>query len=249
MKEAVHSGIGGGICPDSLMILRNLLNRIENSSTGEVHKDFHVEIPKNRLEEVKKVSECIKDKIFESVKFSDGVSPLNNDYYESILNNTWRPTFTVTGITGFPEHKTAGNVQRPCTNIRICMRLPPTKNYKEAEKTLVQNLTEKTPFNAKVELSELDCSTGYNAKEFSSKLKECLEVASQKAFGKSVQYFGGGGSIPFINTLANVFSNCEILVLGVLGPDSNAHIANESLHIPYCKKITTIISYILNECA
>ena len=246
LEEAVHSGVGTGICPDSLMILRSLLERIEDSKTGRVHEDFHVQIPQGRIEEMKSVGEEMKEGVIK-FKLKPGVKPLSDDYAEIIANNVWRPTITVTGASGFPAHKTAGNVLRASTEVRLSMRLPPTKNAKEAETQLIQKLTENPPFNAPIQVSGGHAGSGWNANVFSEKLDKCLERASQNAFGKKVMKFGEGGSIPFIKSLGDFFPQCEILVLGVLGPNSNAHSVNEALNIPYTKKITSIIAHVLNE--
>jgi len=247
MEEAVHSGVGTGIVPDTFMILRSLLDRIEDSKTGRVIDDFHVQIPEGRIKEMKQVAEDKKHLILDKVKMKSGVKPLSDDYAEVMMNNVWRPTITITGASGFPAHKTAGNVLRASTEVRLSMRLPPTKDAKEAETTLLKKLTENTPFNAHISISGGHTGSGWNANVFSEKLDKILEQASQNAFGKKVMKFGEGGSIPFIKSLGDFFPKCEILVLGVLGPNSNAHTVNEALNIPYCKKITTIIAHVLNE--
>lgn len=48
LTEGVHSGDASGIVPDSFRLLRALLDRIENSLTGEIIRDLHVEIPHDR---------------------------------------------------------------------------------------------------------------------------------------------------------------------------------------------------------
>jgi hypothetical protein len=48
LTEGVHSGDASGIVPDSFRLLRALLERIENSVTGEILRDLHVEIPYDR---------------------------------------------------------------------------------------------------------------------------------------------------------------------------------------------------------
>ena len=45
LQEAVHSGVGTGIAPDSFMVIINLLERIEDSKTGKIIDTFQVEIP------------------------------------------------------------------------------------------------------------------------------------------------------------------------------------------------------------
>lgn len=40
LNEGVHSGGAGGVVPSSFRILRIILDRLENSNTGEVTKEF-----------------------------------------------------------------------------------------------------------------------------------------------------------------------------------------------------------------
>jgi len=42
LTEGVHSGDASGIVPSSFRILRQLIERIENSETGELVEDFQV---------------------------------------------------------------------------------------------------------------------------------------------------------------------------------------------------------------
>ena len=48
-----------GVVPSSFRILRNVLNRIENQVTGEVHKEFHVNVPPARYKEAYEVAESM----------------------------------------------------------------------------------------------------------------------------------------------------------------------------------------------
>ena len=47
--------------------------------------------------------------------------------------------------------------------------------------------------------------------------------------------------------LGNQFPNAQFLITGVLGPGSNAHGPNEFLHVPYAKKLTACVSYVLSK--
>lgn len=62
----------------------------------------------------------------------------------------WKAQMTVIGTGGLPECKSAGNVMLPYSEFRISIRLPPTKNHKDAEHVLTRILTKDPPFNAKV---------------------------------------------------------------------------------------------------
>lgn len=45
MKDGVHSGDSSGVVPNCFRIAKQLLGRIENPQTGEIHPAFHVNIP------------------------------------------------------------------------------------------------------------------------------------------------------------------------------------------------------------
>lgn len=44
-KTGVHSGLGGGLVPDSYRILSDLLNRIECPTTGKLCDELYAEMP------------------------------------------------------------------------------------------------------------------------------------------------------------------------------------------------------------
>ena len=50
-KSGYHSGEVGGIIPETFRIVRELLNRIDDPTTGRVVEDFQVEIPQWAREE------------------------------------------------------------------------------------------------------------------------------------------------------------------------------------------------------
>ena len=247
LVEAVHSGVGTGLAPDSFMIIRNLLDRIEDSNTGKVIEALHVDIPQNRVEEAGKVAELMGSQVFKGVKFLPGVKSISDNNTESILNNTWRPTVAITGASGLPDSKTAGNVLRSSTTVRVSIRLPPSYNSKDAIEVINQTLSKDTPFNAKVTIDIRPPGDGWNNKQFSEKLHNSLNESSKKFWGKEYLSFGEGGSIPFIKQLADSFPSCEIVVIGVLGPNSNAHSCNEALHIDYCKNITSTLVHTIHD--
>ena len=247
LQEGVHSGAGTGIAPDSLMIMRNILDRIEDSKTGIVNKAFSVEVPQNRVADIKKVADLKKEHILEHVKFVEGVQPVSQDFSEIIRRNTWEPTLCVTGASGIPPHETAGNVLRPFTTFRVSMRLPPTLDANKAASDLEAIIKQDPPFNAKITCVKRAPGNGWNNRELSDKLHKSLNNTSLKLWGKEYFNFGEGGSIPFIKLLADSFPQCEILVIGVLGPDSNAHSCNESLNIAYCRHITSTLAHTIAD--
>ena len=41
------------------------------------------------------------------------------------------------------------------------------------------------------------------------------------------------------------FPDAQFLITGVLGPHANAHGPNEFLHVPYAKKLTACVAFVL----
>ena len=246
LQESCHSGLGTGHVPDSFTVIRQLLDRIEDSKTSKVVNDFEVVIPESKLKEAKEVSSILGNE-FVIAKKLNGVDYLTNDLTDLYLNGTWRPTLCVLGQTGLPHHSTAGNVLRDSTSIRISLRIPPMLDANKASERLNEIITSNPPYNSKITIEDRKPGFGWSAKEFNPKLSRSLNLSSNEYWGKNAQTVGEGGSIPFINSLAEKFPDGDFLVLGVLGPGSNAHAANETLNIPYCKRVTcTLIHAIVD---
>ena len=248
LSEGVHSGDASGIVPSSFRLLRQLLSRLEDEDTGKVKvQGLYVEIPAERVEQAGKVAGVIGDEVFSKFPFLDGMTPMAGDLTELVLNRTWRPALSVTGVDGMPPLSSAGNVLRPHTAVKLSLRLPPTLDGKRAGELLKDVLLKDPPNGARVELELEKASTGWNAPAQSPWLTTAIEAASQAAFGKPAMYMGEGGTIPFMGMLGEKFPGAQFMITGVLGPHSNAHGPNEFLHIPMGKRVTHCVSHVIAE--
>src|SRR4029450_2643878 len=73
LGEGGHSGAASGIVPSRFRILRQVLDRLEDSRTGEILvRECHVEIPPHRAEEVKAVPAGLGDEIWQRFPFLPG---------------------------------------------------------------------------------------------------------------------------------------------------------------------------------
>src|SRR5688572_16474148 len=92
LEEGVHSGDASGIVASSFRILRQLLDRLEDETTGKVRApELFVEIPAQRIEQAKRSAQVLGDAVFSKFPFVDGMRPMNDDLAELVLNRTWRP--------------------------------------------------------------------------------------------------------------------------------------------------------------
>ncbi len=248
LTEGVHSGDASGIVPSSFRIIRDLLSRIEDEDTGRVLIDgLHVDIPAERRAQAAKVADVLGDEVFDKFPFLPGMSPMNEDLTELVLNRTWRPALSITGVDGIPPLASAGNVLRPHTALKLSLRLPPTLDGKRGGELLQDALLKNPPYGAQVSLKLEKASTGWNAPALAPWLEAAIDQSSREFFGKPAMYMGEGGTIPFMGMLGEKFPGAQFMITGVLGPHSNAHGPNEFLHIPMGKAVTACVARVMAE--
>lgn len=246
IKEGVHSGSASGVVADSFRVVRALLSRIEDETTGKIKLPaLHCDIPTERSKQAAACATILGDAFEQAFPLHDGVKPVVNDRQELILNRTWRPTLTVTGAEGLPAMINAGNVLRSKTALKLSLRIPPLVDPNAAAAALQNTLTENPPYQAKVAFKVDSTSQGWNAPVMDTWLEKTLQEASEAFYQKPVGYLGEGGTIPFMAMLGEKFPKAQFVITGVLGPQSNAHGPNEFLHIDMAQKITACVSYIV----
>jgi len=156
----------------------------------------------------------------------------------------------ITGAEGLPKLDGAGNVIRGATTLRCSMRLPPTMNPQKAEEILREKLTKDVPNNAKITIKGGHTGSGWCMKTLTPGLDGSIKKAGKDFFDdKETLSFGIGGSIPFLSELEKMYPTTEIVALGLLGPDSNAHAPNEMINLAYAKKLTCALAHMIQECA
>ncbi|HEY4069865.1 MAG TPA: M20 family metallopeptidase [Burkholderiaceae bacterium] len=260
LSEGVHSGDSSGLVPSSFRILRQVLDRLEDSRSGELlPQSFHCEIPAERVEQTRATAQILSDLVWKRFPWACGADggsalPTTTDPMQALLNRTWKPTLSVTGADGFPELKNAGNVLRPFTAFKLSLRLPPLIDGNLAAARLKTLLEDNAPYNAKVTFSAdgqggtPSGATGWNAPSLAPWLETALNSASQAHYGAPCGYIGQGGTIPLMSMLQRGFPAAQMMVCGVLGPKSNAHGPNEFLHVPYGKKLTAAVAQVMAAC-
>jgi acetylornithine deacetylase/succinyl-diaminopimelate desuccinylase-like protein len=248
LDEGVHSGDASGIVPSSLRLLRQLLSRIEDETTGRILiEGLHAEVPAERMAQAQQAAEVLGTTIYDKFPLVPGLQPMADDLTELVLNRTWRPALSVTGVGGIPALDSAGNVLRPHTSVKLSLRLPPTVDGKRAGELLQEALLRDPPNGATVTLALEKAATGWNAPAMAPWLGKAIDAASQELYGAPAMYMGEGGSIPFMGMLGEKFPGAQFMITGVLGPHSNAHGPNEFLHIPMGKRVTACVARVITE--
>jgi acetylornithine deacetylase/succinyl-diaminopimelate desuccinylase-like protein len=248
LTEGVHSGSAGGVVPSGFRVLRKLLSRIEDEDSGQITLDsLHVDIPGERVEQAKQAAETLGDLTFRKFPWAVADPDPSESPYELLLNNTWRPTLSVTGADGLPALVNAGNVQLPYNTLKLSFRLPPTLNAEAAAAAVTEALNADAPPLTRVSFEADSSMAGWDAPAIAPWLEASMQKASEAFFGRPSMYMGTGGTIPFMGMLGEKFPDAQFLITGLLGPKSNAHGPNEFLHIETGKRLTSCVAQVLED--
>jgi acetylornithine deacetylase/succinyl-diaminopimelate desuccinylase-like protein len=254
LTEGVHSGDASGLVPSSFRIMRQVLDRLEDSATGRLlPASFHCEVPAERMAQAHATAAILGDEIYKRFPWAHhdcGGStafalPTTTDPVEALLNRTWRPTLSVTGAEGLPELCNAGSVLRPYTAFKLSLRLPPLVDAARAVQELKTLLEDNAPYQAKVTFEGDGSASGWNAPPTTPWFEQALQHASQAHFSAACSTIGQGGTIPLMNLLSQGFPSAQMMVCGVLGPKSNAHGPNEFLHLDYARRLTASVAQVI----
>ncbi|MFN4359686.1 MAG: M20 family metallopeptidase [Hylemonella sp.] len=256
LTEGVHSGDASGVVPSSFRIMRQVLDRLEDSKTGRLlPQSFHCEVPAERMDQARATAAILGDELYRRFPWvhydCEGDTrlalPMTTDPVQALLNRTWAPTLSVTGAEGLPDLQNAGNVLRPYTAFKLSLRLPPLVEAATAVQELKTLLEDNAPYQARVTFEGLGSATGWNAPETAPWFGRALDAASRNFYGAPCGYIGQGGTIPLMNMLSRGFPRAQMMVCGVLGPKSNAHGPNEFLHVPYARRLTAAVAQVIAQ--
>lgn len=137
-KENLHSGYSG-IVPDPYFIAMGLVGRLVDFNTHKVIDPLHVDIPEHRKHECHVAAERLPS-MLKLLPANDALKSIahesqseQQEKYELIVNSTWLPQLTVTGLEGLPSNLSdASNSIKRSITVRCSLRLPPTLSAEKA---------------------------------------------------------------------------------------------------------------------
>lgn len=243
LTSGVHSGHASGPVPSSFRILRELLDRIEDTRSGRMHlPELVAEVPADRLAEVRAAGEALAPVL----PLVEGMRYAHDDVGDQVLAGTWATTLSVTGADGLPSLPEAGNVLRPYTSVKLSFRLPPTVDADTALAAVTRALTTDPPFGAQVEVARSDAATGWNAGPRADWLESTLDDVGSDVFGLPWRALGLGGTIPFLGLFGRAYPDAQFVVTGPRGPGNNAHVPDEWLHLRQTERVTEAVARIID---
>jgi cysteinylglycine-S-conjugate dipeptidase len=226
LTHAVHSGMWGGLVPDSLMTLARLISTLHDDRGNVAVEGLHsgpaadVDYPEERL---RAESGALPGVVW----VGDG----------STVERLWtKPALSITGLDA-PKVAGASNTLVPAARCRISMRTAPGDTTANAVEHLRAHLEKNVAWGAELSMTLVDTGEATQI-DASGPAYDAARAAFTEAWdGTRPVDMGVGGSIPFIAEFLEAFPEASVLVTGVEDPDTRAHGANEGLHLPEFERV------------
>ncbi|MFI2373753.1 dipeptidase [Streptomyces sp. NPDC018964] len=219
LEGNLHSGQFGGAAPDALAALVRVLDslRAEDGSTT---------VDGLAGDETWDGLRYGDEQFRKDAKVLDGVELIGSG---TVADRIWaRPAVTVLGIDCPPVVGATPSVQASARAL-ISLRVPPGVDAAEATKLLCAHVEAHTPWGARVSIEQIGQGQAFRADTTSPAYQAMADAMAVAYPGQEMQYAGQGGSIPLCNTLAALYPEAEILLIGLSEPEAQIHAVNESV--------------------
>jgi len=219
LEGNLHSGQFGGAAPDALAALVRVLDSLRAEDGSTTVDGLAADATWEGLAYPE--GDFRKD-----AKVLDGVELIGEG---TVADRIWaRPAVTVLGIDCPPVVGATPSVQASARAL-ISLRVPPGQDAAEANKLLAAHLEAHTPWGARVAVEQAGQGQAFQADITSPAYTSMAEAMRMAYPGQEMQSSGMGGSIPLCNTLAALYPQAEILLIGLSDPEAQIHAVNESV--------------------
>jgi cysteinylglycine-S-conjugate dipeptidase len=219
LEGNLHSGQFGGAAPDALGALIRVLDSLRAQDGSTTVDGLTDEASWDGIQ-------YDEEQFRKDAKVLDGVELIGSG---AVADRIWaRPAVTVLGIDCPPVVGATPSVQASARAL-ISLRVPPGVDAAEATKLLQAHLEAHTPWGARMQSEQVGQGQAFSADTSSPAYAAMAEAMAVAYPGQEMQYAGQGGSIPLCNTLAALYPNAEILLIGLSEPEARIHAVNESV--------------------
>ncbi|MFD5398926.1 dipeptidase [Streptomyces sp. NPDC127097] len=219
LEGNLHSGQFGGAAPDALAALIRILDSLRAEDGSTTVTGLAADATWDGLQ-------YPEEDFRKDAKILDGVGLLGNG---TIADRIWaRPAVTVLGIDCPPVVGATPSIQAGARAL-VSLRVPPGTDAAEATKLLAAHLETAAPWGARVAVEQVGQGQPFRADTTSPAYTSMAEALQEAYDGAEMQTSGMGGSIPLCNTLAALYPDAEILLIGLSEPEAQIHAVNESV--------------------
>ncbi len=238
----LHSGIFGGVAPNAVFGLIELLSKAKNAKgviqIPGIYEDVETPAP---AEKESWANLPFNEKEF--LKTKVGSTKLTGEPGYTVLERIWsRPTFEVHGIAGGFTAAGAKTVIPAKATAKVSIRLVPKQVPDKVIAAFKDFVKKKTPKGIQTEVRVLSASPGLVVNVDHPAIRVASEALTD-IFQAPTVYMREGGSIPIVGDFADHLGIPTVL-MGFGLPDDGLHSPNEKYNIGnYYKGIMTIAHF------
>lgn len=229
LERPVHSGLWGGVAPDSVQSLCRILG-------GLVDSHGNITIP-GLLDGIEPPSE--RERVgWRSIPYDReswakqaGVDPrLAPMDAEALCERLWRrPALSVNGIQAGTRGQ-IGNVLMDAAWARLGVRIVPGMDPATVAERLEAHLRSAVPEGMTLSVKIESLAPAWKTSSGHPLFDACRK-AMEVGYGTTPVEAGCGASIPFVEAITSRLGGAPALLVGVEDPWCNAHSENESVHL------------------
>ncbi len=228
--QDLHSGVYGGVAPNPMMAMAEILTAIKNRDGHITIPGFYDAVRPPTPEEIRAWASLPFDEEHYR-KTEVGSSVLTGEPGFSIFDRTWaRPTFEVHGIRGGFTGEGAKTVIPAVAVAKVSFRLVPDQDPVVAVEQIRAAVAAATPKGVTAEFQLLHAAPASSV-DPSHPLIAKAAAALTATFGRETVYIRSGGSIPIVGLFQRALGIPSIL-MGFGLPDDGLHSPNEKFHLP-----------------
>lgn len=229
LRNDLHSGVHGGLCPNPAEEIARLIATIRNrdgSIAVEGFLDGIIPPSEAELEAANSLSRSDEEYISET-----GVPPVAGEKELSMAERTgFRPSIDVNGISGGYSGHGTKTIIPASAMVKLSMRLVPGQDPEGALYALKKHFEKHAPAGLRMEMSD----EGIGGPGFRLKMESGLATKAAAVLAsiseKEPVYLWEGASIPVVSSLASEVG-AEPLLVGFGTAEDKIHAPNESFSI------------------
>jgi succinyl-diaminopimelate desuccinylase len=227
-KQDLHSGVFGGGVANAANALTKMLGALVDAEGRVTIPGFYDDvIPLTERERAEFAALPFDEGEF---KHQLGVGELAGETGFTNLERRWaRPAFDINGLTSGYQGQGAKTVLPARASAKFSCRLVPDQDPKKVAAGLRRRLEELLPTGIRMELVEHHGAPGI-VMPLDSPYLQAAAAAIEKGFERRPVFIREGGSIPIVNTFADVLQ-ADVLLLGWGQNDDNPHSPNEKFSL------------------
>jgi acetylornithine deacetylase/succinyl-diaminopimelate desuccinylase-like protein len=246
LSSSVHSGTWGGPLPDPVLALSKMLaSLVDDQGKPSIPGLMDSVRPLSPKDKTNLRDLPFKESVYrKQSKMLEGVPLCGGE--GTVYEKMWyRPSIAVNAIEA-SSRKQAANIINDKAWARVGIRTVPDMTPERVLSLLKSHLLKHAPWGVQVSIEPETPSPWWKTDTRGPVFQAALKALEQ-GYGKKPVVTGGGGSIPFVQTITAALGNMPALLFGVGDPYAAAHSENESLLLSDWEKGCRSLIYLLGE--